>query len=360
MYWNKEDAIPSDWWRNIDYINLSKQRPVAVTWLPRKVHLFSHWASSAGNQHTKFISVSIHFTKRIHCKSCNSSLSSLVHCIPYHVQHITKHNITTRTIFGLTGGPNRNAAQERTIFDLTDGPSRNTAQERTIYSDSTSVRSASTRRTSLWIGLSNKPRCVRIRQLRTTLFSSLNTSMILASCQSFRKLESFSRTTSPTAKFRVLCCHFDRRCNVCRYSFFHLLQNSLAMCWTRRQRLLMRRSQAPPIWLDAGGFLFHPIHSPPCCWRKISIVSSSILLIARFISLSQPTKLVPLSERSSRTWPLRPMKRRNIMMKWSVSMWPELSRWTARVFKQVKRATNFFKVDLRSLTWNGPNMSILT
>ena len=61
---------------------------------------------------------------------------------------------------------------------------------------------------------------------------------------------SFTRTMSLTWKLGSLLIHFCRVCRLDRYSFLHLVQNSLARCWTWRHLLLQYRSF---FWKTPGG-----------------------------------------------------------------------------------------------------------
>ena len=78
---------------------------------------------------------------------------------------------------------------------------------------------------------------MRSSTLWTNPFLLLLTSIILAIGQWF--LESlfwYITTISPILKFLLLPSHFRRSCKDCSYSFFQQNQNSLEMCWIRRQR----------------------------------------------------------------------------------------------------------------------------
>ena len=63
-------------------------------------------------------------------------------------------------------------------------------------------------------------------------------------------LLSFEMTTSPTARFRLGWTHFWRDCRVCKYSFFHLVQNSSAAYCTRRHHF---REYTSSRWKTPGG-----------------------------------------------------------------------------------------------------------
>ena len=74
--------------------------------------------------------------------------------------------------------------------------------------------------------------------LQTTPVESGSVSTIIATGYLFLIESSLSKTTSPTLKFHFWLFHFCLTCNVWRNSFFHCIQNSLAMCWTRCHLLL--------------------------------------------------------------------------------------------------------------------------
>ena len=87
----------------------------------------------------------------------------------------------------------------------------------------------------------------------------------------------------------------------------------------------IRRSQAPP-WWDALGALKHQVTS---FWRrKASTCAWFHSCIACLSSLCAPTKLVPLSDRISFTWPRRATNLLNTLMKDGVSKEVAISMWT--------------------------------
>ena len=76
--------------------------------------------------------------------------------------------------------------------------------------------------------------------LQTNPFLSMLTLIILAMGQWFLEtLFWYTTTISPILKFLLLPSHVWCSCKDCRYSFFQRDQNSLAMCWIRRQRFLL-------------------------------------------------------------------------------------------------------------------------
>lgn len=117
--------------------------------------------------------------------------------------------------------------------------------------------------TSLWIGLSKKVTGDFLFPSASILGGTANftfltrpsspgyVSAIRASCHLFLGwLSSLMMTMSSIFIFLLVGIHFGRCCNVCRNSFFHLNQNSLARYCTRRQRLREYRSAC---WKTPGG-----------------------------------------------------------------------------------------------------------
>ena len=81
---------------------------------------------------------------------------------------------------------------------------------------------------------------MRSSTLQTNPFLSLLTLIILATGQWFLEtLLWYTTKISSILKFLLLPPHFWRSCKDWRYSFFQRDQNSLAMCWIRRQRSLL-------------------------------------------------------------------------------------------------------------------------
>ena len=95
-------------------------------------------------------------------------------------------------------------------------------------------------------------------------------------------------------------------------------------------------SQIPPMCDAAGTFMLKFIQSQSLARRNSLARAWSSSCKAAASSFLAPTKLVPWSDRSSRTFPRLLMKRRRALMKESTSMEFSVSRWTARDARQVK------------------------
>ena len=68
------------------------------------------------------------------------------------------------------------------------------------------------------------------------------TSLIINIGHSFHSLSHFKRTTPSTSKFFCLSFHFCLNWSWHKNSFFHLAQNSFAMCWTLLHLSLLKMS----------------------------------------------------------------------------------------------------------------------
>ena len=103
--------------------------------------------------------------------------------------------------------------------------------------------SFSTSRTSLvtgcfkiWLGPPFSWATLSVRQ-RLSFFESTSTPTILVIDHLFRWQSSHSKAISPTTKFRMFFFHICLTCRLWRNSFLDLLQNSPAICCTRRHIL---------------------------------------------------------------------------------------------------------------------------
>ena len=85
-------------------------------------------------------------------------------------------------------------------------------------------------------------------------------------------------------------------------------------------------SQIPPICEAMGTFMLKFIQSQSFAWRNSLTRAWSSSCKAAASSFLAPTKFVPWSERSSRTFPRLLMKRRRALMKESASMEFSVSR----------------------------------
>ena len=118
--------------------------------------------------------------------------------------------------------------------------------------------------------------------------------------------------------------------------------------------VLIWRSQTPPMWLAWGGL---KTNSHPFLTRYSRTLSQSISFRASDSSRIAPTKLVPMSERSCDTVPLKLMKRRMAFMKLSVDMALAISRWIPWLAGQVNSTPHRLSSFRPSLMRKGPKQS---
>ena len=99
--------------------------------------------------------------------------------------------------------------------------------------------------------------------------------------------------------------------------------------------VLMSLSHEPPIWNGARTFRLKSIQSHSFVKRNPLTRPRSSSYKASVSTFLAPTKFVPWSERSSRTFPRLLIKRRKALMKESVYSVLRVSRWTARDARHV-------------------------
>ena len=134
---------------------------------------------------------------------------------------------------------------------------------------------------------------------------------------------------------------------------------SWTITFSARLTDLIRDAQATPIHGITGELKIHSIWQWP---KKLFILFWWKFLIHDFNSFSAPTKFLPLSERIILTSPRLEINRLSDNKNESVVRSPANSKWTTRVFKQVKITpyrlafTAFDLVHLDSLTITGTKL----